>query len=118
MDNQKPDIVSKTFRFGIKIVKFVLNIENQKISRLLNQLIACGTSIGANIEEAQSASSRKDFINKMMISLREAKETRYWLRLFYASGISDSETLEPIMNECLEIIKIITAIIKKSKLNS
>lgn len=118
MTAEKPDIVNKTFMFGIEIVKLVIRIDNLKISRLLSQIIASGTSIGANVEEAQSASSRKDFINKMTIALREAKETRYWLRIFYATEILTRDSLEPIMKECLEIVKILITIIKNSKSNS
>ena len=81
-------------------------------------MIASGTSIGANVEEAQSASSKKDFINKMTIALREAKETRYWLRIFYSCDLADKIKLEKLMEECLEIVKIITTIIKNSKTNS
>lgn len=118
MIQEKPDIVGKSFRFGIQIVKFVVSCDNRKIYRLLDQLIASGTSIGANIEEAQSASSKKDFINKMTIALREAKEARYWLRIFHTCDLDNKSKLEKLMEESLELIKIITAIVKKSKSNS
>lgn len=118
--NCKVDITDRTFKFSVQVIKLLLIIkkQNKDIWEIANQFLASGTSIGANIEEAQSASSKKDFINKMNIALREARETRYWLRLFYTSGIIPKDSLESLMEECLEIIKILVSIIKNSKNNS
>ena len=116
----KIDITDRTFKFSIQVVKLLIYLRknNKNIWEIANQFLSSGTSIGANIEEAQSASSRKDFINKMTIALREARETRYWLRLFYASKICSVKLLEPLMKENLEIIKILVSIIKNSKINN
>ena len=83
-----------------------------------NQIMKAGTSIGANVEEAQGASSKKDFTNKMTISKKEARETRYWLRLIKDSGILEVVIVENLIKECDEILKILTAIVKTSKENS
>ena len=117
MTGDKKDITDRTFRFSISVVKLVIQArkEHKEIWEIANQILCSGTSIGANIEEAQSASSKKDFINKMTIALREARETRYWLRLFYACKICSPKLLEPLMEENLEIIKILVTIIKNSK---
>jgi four helix bundle protein len=79
-----------------------------------NQLLRSGTSIGANVEEAIVAQSKKDFISKMSISLKEARETNYWLRLLRDSKISTSETVSPLITESEELIKILYKIIDSS----
>ena len=84
---------------------------------LAKQLILSGTSIGANVEESQAAQSTADFIHKLQISLKEARETRYWLRLLIATKILPQPRLSPLLNEAEEIIKIIAAIIVKTKRN-
>lgn len=105
------DIKARSYEFALKIIKFVRIMPRDIASAVLvKQLIRAGTSIGANIEEAQGASSKKDFINKMNIAKREVRETKYWLRL-----IMDSETLNNIQSRDLikevdELIKILTAI--------
>jgi four helix bundle protein len=81
---------------------------------LSKQLLRSGASIGANIEEASAAQSRKDFINKMAISSKEARETKYWLRLIQESRIVNCD-IEMHIKEIDEIIKILTSIVKTSK---
>jgi four helix bundle protein len=81
---------------------------------LSKQLLRSGASIGANIEEASAAQSRKDFINKMAISSKEARETKYWLRLIQESRIVNCD-IEMYIKEIDEIIKILTSIVKTSK---
>ena len=75
-------------------------------------------SIGANVEESQAAQSTADFIHKLEISLKEARETRYWLRLLIATELFPKPRLSPLLNEAEEIIKIIAAIIVKKKRNA
>lgn len=86
---------------------------------LAKQLIRSGTSIGANMEEADGASSKNDFINKVTISRKEARETRYWLRLIHKAELihhkSNIEELEKLMAESMEIMKVLSAIINKAK---
>jgi four helix bundle protein len=82
-------ITDRTFEFAIRIVKLckVLDESPGVVQTLSKQLIKSGTSIGANVEESQSAQSTADFINKLEIALKEAKETRYWLRLLIATEL-------------------------------
>ena len=87
---------------------------NTATASLGRQLIRSGTSIGANIEEAQGASSRKDFINKMNISKKEARETRYWLKLINDAQLINNN-MSGLLEEINEIINILTAIVKTSE---
>ena len=82
---------------------------------MAKQLLRSGTSIGANVEEAQAGQSRSDFIYKMAIELKEARETNYWLRLLKASEMMPKEKLTELIKESGEIQKIIGAIIVSSK---
>ena len=78
------------------------------------QLLRCGTSIGANVSEAEKGQSKADFTAKMNIALKEANETYYWLRLLYATGYLDNKMFESIENDIKELIAILTAICKKT----
>ena len=80
---------------------------------LAHQLLRSGTSIGANIEEAQASQSTADFISKYSIACKEARETHYWLRLLAATDILPEHRLSDLLNECNELIAILTSIIKK-----
>lgn len=87
----------------------------QKQFALSQQLLKAGTSIGANVEEALGAQSRKDFISKMSIAYKEARETNYWLRLRRDSNVYTSNSLEYLISESNELNKILSSIIKTSK---
>lgn len=80
-------------------------------------MLRSGTSIGANITEAQSAYSKKDFINKLGISLKEARESEYWIRPLITTNYLDKNESDSIQNDCEELIKLLTTIIKSSKKN-
>ncbi|WP_375502808.1 four helix bundle protein [uncultured Nostoc sp.] len=82
---------------------------------LAQQLLRLGTSIGANVEEAQAAQSKADFISKLMIALKESRETRYWLRLLVASEIVPQERISQLQTEAEELTKILSAIIISTK---
>ncbi len=85
-------ILHKTYEFGLRIVKLYLHLRKNKVDLgLCSQLLNSGTSIGANVEEAVGGSSRKDFINKLQTAYKEARETRYWLRLFKDGKVSGGE---------------------------
>jgi four helix bundle protein len=113
MDSKPNIIVDKTFNFSKEIIKLYINLKNDKIYELASQLFRSGTSIGANVEEAQAAQSKKDFISKLSISAKEARETRYWLRLLNDTNISQLD-VKPLLNDINEIINILTKIIKTS----
>jgi len=114
------DIRERTFEFAVRIVKLCKFLEkNSAVTKnLLMQLLDAGTSIGANLEEAKAAQSKADFIHKNAISLKEARESNYWLRLILAT-----ETLKPnvlfgiqeLEQESLELAKIIGKIIVTTK---
>ncbi|MBU0767168.1 four helix bundle protein [Patescibacteria group bacterium] len=112
---QEGVVQEKSFNFAEKIVHFCRYLQKKREYVISRQLLKSGTSIGANIEEAQFAESKKDFIHKMHISLKEARETRYWLRLILRSGTSKEKIVQDLLNESNELISLLTAIIKSSK---
>ncbi len=109
-------ILDKSFSFSLEIID-IHRMLNQKFHcyDLSRQLLRSGTSIGANIEEAQGAQSKKDFIAKFHIALKEARETDYWLRLLFQSGYLRVDEAKRLIKECKEIIRIINSIIKTTK---
>ena len=111
-------IVERSFAFAVRVVRLCRFVEAQdRVSRTLaNQLLRAGTSIGANIEEAQAGQSKADFTAKMAIARKEARETLYWLRLLKAAEIVESEKLNEITKEADELVRILTSIVKTSQL--
>lgn len=108
-------IESKSFAFAIRIVnlyKFLLTKNEYVLSK---QILRSGTSIGANIAEAEQAQSRSDFVSKMNIALKELSETKYWLKLLHATDYISKEEKTSILNDCIEIEKILVSIIKSSR---
>jgi four helix bundle protein len=106
-------IVSMTFQFALDIVKFVELLEDLRKYAIANQLLRSGTSIGANVREAQNAESRADFIHKLKIAAKEADETEYWLEICHNS--ESYPTCEELLNKILSIKKILSKIIASSK---
>ena len=117
--SEDPEIVTRTFEFAVRITKLCMFLGNKPgASRTLgNQLLRSGTSIGANVEEAQSGASTADFLNKLVIALKEARETSYWLRLLSAADVLDKKRLSPLTQEANEIAKVLGAIIVAKKRN-
>ena len=111
-------IQQKSFNFPLKIIKLFQSLKNEKEYVLSKQLLRCGTSIGANIEEAIGGQSRKDFFMKINIAYKEARETNYWLKLLKDSNLIEIKTAELLINECEEILKILGTIIKTMKNSS
>jgi len=111
------DIKERTFEFALAVVRLCRGVERRsQIDRTLAmQLLRSGTSIGANVQEAQAGQSRADFINKYSIALKEARETAYWLRLLDASEVSPDGRCKEVIGEVEEIGKILGAIIVKTK---
>jgi four helix bundle protein len=106
-------IVDKTFEFALSIIEFAEKLESNRRYVVANQLLKSGTSIGANVREAQNAESKADFIHKMKVAAKEAEETEYWLLLCQKSeNYPDCETL---LKEIKEIVRILTKIISSSK---
>ncbi len=111
------DIGDRTFAFAMRIVHLCQGSEQQTgVWRTLGkQLLRAGTSIGANVQEAQAGQSRADFIAKYAIALKEARETSYWLRLLKETGSVKLDDLDAIIKEANEISRIIGAIIVSAK---
>lgn len=106
----------KSSLFAVRIVKLSKHLNTSKKEYVLSkQLLRAGTSIGANIAEAEQAQSRADFISKMNIALKEAVETNYWLRLLQASDYLSEKEFSSIHSDCRESEKMLTAIVKTSK---
>jgi four helix bundle protein len=109
-------IVTKSYAFAVKVVKFSFEMQRNKREFVISrQLLKSGTSIGANIEEAQGAISKPEFIAKTQIAFKEAKETKYWLRLIIDTEIFDKNTITEMLNDCSELIIILTSILKTAK---
>ena len=112
-------IVDKTFRFSVGIVKLYQYLtETRKEFVLSKQLLKCGTSIGANVEEAVGGISRKDFIAKLQIAYKESRETKYWFKLLQATGYINLSDFDALDNDLEEIIKILISILNSSKKGS
>ncbi|MCW3085008.1 MAG: hypothetical protein JWP12_2374 [Bacteroidetes bacterium] len=114
MQDNKPNlIVDKTFEFALLIIEFVESLDAGRKYVVANQLLKSGTSIGANVREAQNSESKADFIHKMKIAAKEADETEYWLLLCKQSkNYPDPAELQ---NKITEIVKILSKIISSSK---
>ncbi|RLA73598.1 MAG: four helix bundle protein [Epsilonproteobacteria bacterium] len=113
-------ILSKSFEFVIRVVKLYKYLcDEQKEYILSKQLLRCGTSIGANINEAQAGQSKADFIAKMGISSKEARESKYWLELLIKTdylNINDKYT-KSLLYDIDKIVKLLTSIVKSSQGN-
>ena len=106
-------VADKSFKFAVRIVNLYKHmIREHKQYVLSKQILRCGTSIGANIAEAQRAQSTADFVAKMKISLKEANESQYWLQLLHRSKYITDKEFESIHGDLVEILKILTAICK------
>jgi len=111
------DIKERTFEFAVEIVRLCRGLAEANFvsRRIAQQLLSSGTSIGANVEEAQAGQSQADFISKYSIALKEARETIYWLRLLAASGEPINGRCKALCQEADEIARIIGAIIVNTK---
>ncbi len=109
-------VKDKSRKFALRIIKLSQYLCVDKKEYVLSkQLLRCGTSIGANIVEAHNAMSKREFISKMNIALKEAAETEYWLDLLKESDYISSKAFKSINSDCEEIKKLLVAIIKSSK---
>ena len=109
-------VQTKSFEFAIRIVNLYRYLRAEKKEFVLSkQLLRSGTSIGANVSEAQQAQSRADFINKISIALKETYESDYWLRLLCATDYLKQREFESIIADCRELEKLMISIIKTAK---
>lgn len=108
-------IVTKSFNFALSTVETCKMLQKSKEYVLSKQLIRSGTSIGANIREAQNAQSKKDFIHKLSISQKECDESIYWLELLYRSNYISNTKYHEMTKEAEELLRILKSIIISSK---
>ena len=116
-ESKPRDIAERTFEFAERVVSLCRAVRCRDVAArvIIGQLVRAGTSVGANVEEAQASHSRADFAAKCSIACKEARETRYWLRLLAASGIVSASLLAGLLAECDELVAILTTIVKKAK---
>ena len=108
----------KSFQFAIRTVNLCKHLRGTKKEYTLSkQLLRSGTSIGANVAEAQQAQSRPDFISKLSIALKETSETKYWLKLLNATGYFNTPEYDSIFSDCVELEKLLVSIVRTTKQN-
>lgn len=114
---QPQDIKERTFQFSIRVVRLCQTLDaSPGVSRTLaNQLLRSGTSIGANVEESHGSQSKADFVAKMYIACKEARETHYWLRLLVATELVPALKLEELTDEANQLVAILTSIVKNTR---
>ena len=115
-DMKENILIGKSIDFGARIVKLYRYLSGTKKENILSkQILRSGTSIGANINEAQYGNSKADFIVKLHIALKETAETEYWLHLLHKSDYIDSAMFKSLLDDCLEIKRILIASINTAK---
>ncbi len=106
---QSEELEERFLQFGVNVIKLTQSLNNELPFSVINQVIRSSTSIGANYSEAQNASSRADFKNKIFISKKEASETRYWLRI--VAELTNQESVDGLIDESQQILLILQKII-------
>lgn len=111
------EVGERAFDFAVRVVTLCRSLDAKPgVPRVLaNQLLRSGTSIGANLAESKGGQSRADYLSKVSISLKEARETHYWLRLLIATEIIPENQLNPLLDESNQLVAILTTIVKKLK---
>jgi len=110
--NEGSIVYQKSYSFALEVVKLYRHLSTEKKEYVLSkQLLKAATSIGANVNEAISGESKRDFVHKLSIALKEAPETLYWLNLLKDSEFISSEQFDPLYFSCNSLIKILTSII-------
>ena len=111
-------IEDKSFDFAVRIVNLYKHLQDEHRENVMSkQVLRCGTSIGANIKEAMHAQSRKDFISKMNIALKESYETEYWLELLFETDCLSEENYKKLHNDCGAIRRMLISSLKTIKGN-
>jgi four helix bundle protein len=111
-------VKDKSFDFSVRIINLYKHLTGNKQEFVISkQLLRSGTSIGANVCEAEQAQSASDFLSKMSISLKESCETDYWIRLLHRTDYISEQEYKSIITDCRELTKMLTSIIKSTKQN-
>jgi len=107
----KQDLCERFLKFAVEVIKFLKTIPRSVENDVIRyQLTKCSSSMGANYEESQAASSKADFYNKIKISLKEARETVYWLKILKALKLGEQNKLDKLITESIELKKILGSI--------
>ena len=115
---EENQIAEKSKAFAVRIIRLYQHLSREKQEFILSkQILRSGTSIGANIKEANSAQSKADFIAKTQIALKEASETEYWLELLTETEYISEKAGDSLLEDCKELVRMITAILKTAKGN-
>lgn len=116
MSAKKENVIKeKSFDFALRIISLYKFLCSKNEYILSKQLLRSGTSIGANVREAEHAQSKRDFLNKMNIALKEANETDYWIDLLYKSDYISEAEFNSIKRDCVEVLKLLISIVKSLK---
>ena len=119
MQSERSNLVrEKSYDFALKIIELSRSLVRANEFVISKQLLRLGTSVGANVEEAQAAQSRADFVSKMSIASKEARESHYWLRLLRDSNSIAPVQVTQLLSEAESIVKILTSIVKSSTLSN
>jgi len=114
--SQQSVLKTKSFDFAVRIIKLYKFLKkNHSDYELSQQLLRCGTGIGALIREAEHAESKKDFLHKLNIGLKEANESIYWLELLYATDYINKRMFESVSKDALELLKMLISSVKTTK---
>ncbi len=109
-------ITERTVAFSLRIIRLFRELETDGAGRVLGrQLLRCGTSVGANVHEAQAGQSKRDFIARMSVAHKEAEEAAYWLRLVRESELVSASRLAAVEDEAQQITRVIAAILLSAK---
>lgn len=115
MEQENP-VREKSYVLAVHVVKFCFWLQKERKEYIVSkQLLKSGTSIGANVEEAQQSQSRADFLSKMSIALKEAYESRFWLRLIRDTQLATSEQMHTLFDQVEELIRLLVSITMTSK---
>jgi four helix bundle protein len=110
-------VQQKSFDFALTIIRLYKQLQEKREFVVSRQLLRSGTSIGANVEEANAGQSRRDFLSKMSVASKEARETKYWLRLLHQSRLTDVD-VSTELSQVEELIRILTSIVKTTSIRS
>ena len=110
------DICERTFAFSLRVIRLVAALPNDTVGQMMSrQLARSGCGVGASVEEARGATTKKEYSRKMSIALGEARETHYWLRLASEGGVLPRKKLESLIAEADEIVRILVSIVKRTR---
>ncbi len=115
---QESKLRELSMEFSVDVIKLVKHLKSIKESIIYNQIGRSGTSIGANIHEAQYAQGKKDFVSKLEIALKEASETGYWLELLYRTKYIDEQTFKELSSKCTSLRAMLIASCRTAKENT